>query len=171
MGRRTTSFVLTIVLILTDKGKPFIFKINPLVIIIIFILIIFFLSSEETVSQMSKYLCRLFTRQNAILIIILNRMLLYRLLLLHFKKPFIAALWGEHYWEIFEKYLLSINPISYILRDPVAPYHIKYTKNCLVPKEGHLGQFPANFCVKLKGTNGNIANWKRQFSSPRKDID
>ena len=38
--------------------------------------------------------------------------------------------------------------------DPVAPYHIKYTKNCQVPKEGHLGQFPANFCVKLIGTNG-----------------
>ena len=42
------------------------------------------------------------------------------------------------------------------MKDPVAPYHIKYTKNCQVPKEGHLGQFPANFCVKLKGTNGNI---------------
>ena len=40
------------------------------------------------------------------------------------------------------------------MKDPVAPYHIKYTKNCQVPKEGHLGQFPANFCVKLKGTNG-----------------
>ena len=43
------------------------------------------------------------------------------------------------------------------MKDPVAPYHIKYTKNCQVPKEGHLGQFPANFCVKMKGTNGNIA--------------
>merc|ERR1719220_1902346 len=24
----------------------------------------------------------------------------------------------------------------------------------MVPKEGHVGQFPANFCVKLVGTNG-----------------
>jgi len=37
--------------------------------------------------------------------------------------------------------------------DPVAPYYIDYTINCKVPKEGHLGQFPANFCVKLIGVS------------------
>merc|ERR1740123_2700900 len=25
----------------------------------------------------------------------------------------------------------------------------------MVPKEGHIGQFPANFCVKLVGTNAD----------------
>merc|ERR550519_1674858 len=25
----------------------------------------------------------------------------------------------------------------------------------MVPKEGHIGQFPANFCVKLAGTNAD----------------
>ena len=160
MGRRTTSFVLTIVLILTDKGKPFINKINPLVIIIFFISDKFlFFSPLRRLYLRWVNIC-VDSSPDRMLFLYhytrLNRMLLYRLLLLHFKKPFIAALWGEHYWEIFEKYLLSINPLSYILKDPVAPYHIKYTKNCLVPKEGHLGQFPANFCVKLKGTNGNV---------------
>jgi len=37
--------------------------------------------------------------------------------------------------------------------DPVAPHFIAYAKNCQVPKEGHLGQFPANFCVKLIGVS------------------
>lgn len=36
----------------------------------------------------------------------------------------------------------------------MAPIYISYTKNCQVPKEGHLGQFPANFCVKMTGTSG-----------------
>ena len=105
---------------------------------------------------MSKYLCRHYTKLDRIYFYHytrLNRMLLYRLLLLYIKKPFRAALRGEHQRnirEIFDKYLINI------VKDPVAPYHIKYTKNCQVPKEGHLGQFPANFCVKLKGTNGNM---------------
>ena len=94
-------------------------------------------------------------------------MLLYRLLLLHLNKPFRPALRGEHYREIFDKYHCCA--IHCIVKDPVAPYHIKYTKNCQVPKEGHLGQFPANFCVKLKGTNGNIANCKERQSG--KEID
>eukprot|EP00092_Neocalanus_flemingeri_P042841 GFUD01047003.1.p1 GENE.GFUD01047003.1~~GFUD01047003.1.p1 ORF type:complete len:149 (+),score=19.26 GFUD01047003.1:119-565(+) len=37
--------------------------------------------------------------------------------------------------------------------DPMSPYHSEYTINCQVPKEGHLGQFPANFCVKLTGVS------------------
>ena len=39
-------------------------------------------------------------------------------------------------------------------QDPVAPNFITYTKNCEVPKEGHLGKFPANFCVKMIGVSG-----------------
>lgn len=36
----------------------------------------------------------------------------------------------------------------------MSPAHTEYSKNCMVPKEGHLGQFPANFCVKMIGTAG-----------------
>ena len=42
-------------------------------------------------------------------------------------------------------------------QDPMAPIYISYTKNCQVPKEGHLGQFPANFCVKMIGTSGKLS--------------
>jgi len=37
--------------------------------------------------------------------------------------------------------------------DPMASAYSVYEKNCLVPKEGHIGPFPANFCVKLYGTS------------------
>ena len=50
-----------------------------------------------------------------------------------------------------------------VFKDPVAPHYIKYAKNCQVPKEGHLGQFPANFCVKLIGVSGECSScesWK-----------
>ena len=43
---------------------------------------------------------------------------------------------------------------TFVFKDPVAPHYITYAKNCQVPKEGHLGQFPANFCVKLIGVSG-----------------
>jgi len=35
--------------------------------------------------------------------------------------------------------------------DPMSSAYSSYEKNCLVPKEGHVGNFPANFCVKLYG--------------------
>ena len=36
----------------------------------------------------------------------------------------------------------------------MSPYHSNYSANCLVPKEGHVGLFPAKFCVKLTGMSG-----------------
>lgn len=37
--------------------------------------------------------------------------------------------------------------------DPMSPAFLKLEKNCMVPKEGHIGKFPANFCVKMIGTS------------------
>ena len=47
----------------------------------------------------------------------------------------------------------------------MAPIYISYTKNCQVPKEGHLGQFPANFCVKMTGTSGVCVRILRTIST------
>ncbi|XP_054722170.1 U-scoloptoxin(05)-Cw1a-like [Uloborus diversus] len=35
--------------------------------------------------------------------------------------------------------------------DPFHPAMSTYTEGCKVPKEGHIGQFPANFCIKVIG--------------------
>jgi len=35
--------------------------------------------------------------------------------------------------------------------DPYNPASSKYTENCMVPKPGHIGNFPANFCLKITG--------------------
>lgn len=32
----------------------------------------------------------------------------------------------------------------------------KYVENCKVPKQNHIGVFPARFCVKVVGKTGNI---------------
>ncbi|XP_063612880.1 U-scoloptoxin(05)-Sm1a-like isoform X1 [Penaeus indicus] len=37
--------------------------------------------------------------------------------------------------------------------DPYHPAHSKYAENCLVPKEDHIGEFPANYCVKISGVS------------------
>lgn len=37
--------------------------------------------------------------------------------------------------------------------DPFHPAHSVFSQGCLVPKEGHIGQFPANYCVKIIGTS------------------
>lgn len=29
-----------------------------------------------------------------------------------------------------------------------------YIEKCMVPKRGHVGMFPANFCTKIIGRNG-----------------
>lgn len=29
-----------------------------------------------------------------------------------------------------------------------------YKEKCMVPKRGHVGMFPANFCIKIDGKNG-----------------
>lgn len=36
--------------------------------------------------------------------------------------------------------------------DPFHPAMSDYKIGCMVPKEGHVGKFPANFCVKVVGT-------------------
>jgi len=35
--------------------------------------------------------------------------------------------------------------------DPYNPAFSTYTQDCMVPKKGHTGRFPANFCLKVKG--------------------
>ncbi|KFM71656.1 hypothetical protein X975_01911, partial [Stegodyphus mimosarum] len=35
--------------------------------------------------------------------------------------------------------------------DPFHPAMSTYTEGCKVPKEGHIGRFPANFCIKVIG--------------------
>lgn len=40
--------------------------------------------------------------------------------------------------------------------DPFNPAHSYYNQKCMVPKMGHIGVFPANFCIKLIGTNGKF---------------
>lgn len=37
--------------------------------------------------------------------------------------------------------------------DPYHPAHSVFSQDCKVPKEGHIGQFPANYCVKIIGTS------------------
>lgn len=31
-----------------------------------------------------------------------------------------------------------------------------YKEKCMVPKRGHVGMFPANFCIKIDGKNGTV---------------
>ncbi len=40
--------------------------------------------------------------------------------------------------------------------DPMSPAVMKLERRCTVPKENHMGKFPANFCIKMKGTSGEI---------------
>ncbi|XP_064118392.1 U-scoloptoxin(05)-Sm1a-like [Macrobrachium nipponense] len=37
--------------------------------------------------------------------------------------------------------------------DPFHPALSTYSESCQVPKENHIGQFPANYCVKIIGTS------------------
>lgn len=45
----------------------------------------------------------------------------------------------------------SWNGTNINCHDPFNPAMSKYTEDCMVPKEGHVGQFPANFCIKIIG--------------------
>ena len=36
---------------------------------------------------------------------------------------------------------------------PLYPAFMELKNNCMVPKENHIGRFPANFCVKMIGTS------------------
>lgn len=44
--------------------------------------------------------------------------------------------------------------------DPFHPAMSTYTEGCKVPKEGHIGQFPANFCIKVIGKTGKASSKK-----------
>ncbi|XP_068247488.1 U-scoloptoxin(05)-Sm1a-like [Palaemon carinicauda] len=39
--------------------------------------------------------------------------------------------------------------------DPYHPALSTYSESCQVPKEHHIGQFPANYCVKIIGTSAS----------------
>ena len=43
--------------------------------------------------------------------------------------------------------------------DPMSPAYKKLEHNCMVPKENHMGQFPANFCIKMIGTSSEFHDY------------
>merc|ERR1719348_2534894 len=45
----------------------------------------------------------------------------------------------------------SVNGSDPHCEDPMSPAHVEYRENCMVPKEGHIGEFPAHFCLKMAG--------------------
>ncbi|XP_050704871.1 uncharacterized protein LOC126990339 [Eriocheir sinensis] len=47
----------------------------------------------------------------------------------------------------------SKNKSDVSCEDPYHPAYSIYSQDCQVPKEGHIGQFPANYCVKIIGTS------------------
>ncbi|KAF4533486.1 hypothetical protein B566_EDAN000971 [Ephemera danica] len=47
----------------------------------------------------------------------------------------------------------SLNGSDVNCEDPFNPAMSTYTEKCMVPKQGHVGVFPANFCIKIRGTN------------------
>ena len=50
--------------------------------------------------------------------------------------------------------------------DAMAPAFVNLEVNCKVPKPGHIGKFPAVFCVKMIGESGIF----QMFDSKRKTI-
>ena len=40
--------------------------------------------------------------------------------------------------------------------DPIHPAYMKLEDNCQVPKQNHIGTFPAAFCVKIIGESKNV---------------
>lgn len=48
----------------------------------------------------------------------------------------------------------SLNRSNPGCHDPFHPTDAHYVNNCMVPKEGHIGVFPAQYCVKLNGFSG-----------------
>ncbi|XP_037094523.1 uncharacterized protein LOC119114523 [Pollicipes pollicipes] len=47
----------------------------------------------------------------------------------------------------------SRNGTNPACHDPFSPAMSTYVRACKVPKQKHVGEFPANFCVKLTGTS------------------
>jgi len=50
----------------------------------------------------------------------------------------------------------SKNHTEVYCEDPMAPAYLPISKNCMVPKENHEGNFPANYCVKMIGISGKF---------------
>lgn len=50
----------------------------------------------------------------------------------------------------------SRNETDINCHDPFNPAMSKYVENCKVPKQNHIGVFPARFCVKVIGKTGKI---------------
>ena len=48
----------------------------------------------------------------------------------------------------------------------MAPAYLPLKTHCEVPKESHVGKFPANFCVKMIGTSS-----KYTVGTPNADFD
>lgn len=48
----------------------------------------------------------------------------------------------------------SLNGSNANCEDPFHPAMSSYIEKCMVPKRGHVGMFPANFCTKIIGKNG-----------------
>ncbi|XP_059491184.1 uncharacterized protein LOC132205861 [Neocloeon triangulifer] len=47
----------------------------------------------------------------------------------------------------------SVNGSDKNCMDPFNPGMSTYKEKCMVPKQGHVGVFPANFCIKIRGIN------------------
>ncbi|KAG8283527.1 hypothetical protein J6590_014046 [Homalodisca vitripennis] len=47
----------------------------------------------------------------------------------------------------------SLNGSNPNCEDPFNPAMSTYKEKCMVPKQGHIGMFPANFCIKIDGKN------------------
>ncbi|XP_054257836.1 uncharacterized protein LOC128998639 [Macrosteles quadrilineatus] len=47
----------------------------------------------------------------------------------------------------------SLNGSNPNCQDPFNPAMSTYKEKCMVPKQGHVGMFPANFCIKIDGKN------------------
>ncbi|KAG8235596.1 hypothetical protein J437_LFUL014852 [Ladona fulva] len=52
----------------------------------------------------------------------------------------------------------SLNGSDVNCEDPYNPAMSTYTEKCMVPKQGHIGMFPANFCIKIVGRN--VVSWE-----------
>jgi hypothetical protein len=50
----------------------------------------------------------------------------------------------------------SYNGSDVNCEDPYNPAMSTYTEKCMVPKQGHIGTFPANFCIKIVGKNSKL---------------
>lgn len=70
----------------------------------------------------------------------------------------ITVLWFQGVRAINCYTCSSLNGSDVNCEDPYNPAMSTYTEKCMVPKQGHIGMFPANFCIKIVGRN--VATWE-----------